>query len=90
MSSMTISESREAEHAADTAFSGGGNSRMRLSADCLRVTIEPIAKESGGSFPAAVVHNHHFEGWRIGLVLQGMLALLKRDPVVINRYDNAE
>jgi len=73
-----------------SSISGGGNSGMSFPDDRQRVTADPVANEFRSLFFAAVVHDNDFKAGAIVLVVEGLEALIKRSPIVVNPNDNAE
>lgn len=63
---------------------------MKLPDYCQRVTMGRGGNKFRGSFRTAIVHNDDFETRRVRLPRQRLQTLIKRYPIVINGYDNAE
>jgi len=70
--------------------SRSGNSRVRLSDDAQWQVVDPLTNHFGGGVHTTVVYNNDFKSWPVYLLRQGTQTGTKCDPIIVDRYDNAE
>src|SRR5438034_639602 len=74
----------------NASVSCSGNSCMDLSDKSQRIIRAPLANAFGSILFAAVINDNYFETRGVELLRQRVQTTVKRGPVVVNSYNNAE